>query len=72
MSKFVVEYKRKSSDGFTHARRIIEETSPTDGQNQIASIFNTAFQFGAEGVEFFTVKLVKEKPAKIVKPEVKK
>lgn len=65
MASYTIEFKKKTGGGFTHSRRVVE------GQDNVADAFNEAMNGNIEGLEFFTVRMVKPKPEPKIK-EIKK
>lgn len=67
MANYIVEFKVKTPTGFTHARQTVEASQISNAINEAASAGDG--EFG--GLEFITVRLVKQKPVP-VKVEAKK
>ena len=64
MAKYVLEYRRKTADGFVHVKNTTELTGKL-------SEYLAGRDDETDGLEFFTVRLVKPKPEH-KKVEVKK
>jgi hypothetical protein len=65
MPSYVVEFKKKNANGFNHSRKVVE------GQVAVTDFYNYSLADGIDGLEFFTVRLVKTKP-EVKKQEIKK
>lgn len=63
--QYVIEFKKKSPDGFVHSKKTVLSEAGID------IVVNDALSNNAEGLEFLTVRVVKAK-AEPKKVEVKK